>query len=40
MLGSLLLYLNGMRIVMFQLSGFYYITTPIVWEFGAWGLSS
>ena len=26
MLGSLLLYLKGMRIMMFQLSGFYYIT--------------
>ena len=26
MLGSLILYLKGMRIVMFQLSGFYYIT--------------
>ena len=24
MLGSLILYLKGMRIVMFQLSGFYY----------------
>ena len=26
MLGSLILYLKGTRIVMFQLSGFYYIT--------------
>ena len=25
MLGSLILYLRGMRIMMFQLSGFYYI---------------
>ena len=28
MLGSLILYLKGMRIMMFQLSGFYYIPTP------------
>ena len=25
MLGSLILYLKGMRIIMFQLSGYYYI---------------
>ena len=28
-LGSLILYLKGMRIVMFQLSGFYHILFPI-----------
>ena len=28
MLGSLILYLKGMRIMMFQLSGFYYTYTP------------
>ena len=27
MLGSLILYLQGMRVVIFQLSGFYYKTT-------------
>ena len=28
MLGSLVLYLRGMRILMFQLSGFYYSVLP------------
>ena len=28
MLGSLILYLKGMRIMMFQLSGFYCIASP------------
>ena len=28
MLGSLILYLKGMRIMMFQLSGFYCIISP------------
>ena len=28
MLGSLILYHKGMRIMMFQLSGFYYIAVP------------
>ena len=28
MLGSLVLYLRGMRILMFQLSGFYYMLDP------------
>ena len=28
MLGSLILYLKGMRIMMFQLSGFYYTPQP------------
>ena len=30
MLGSLILYLKGMRIMMFQLSGFYYKGSPIL----------
>ena len=30
MLGSPVLYLNGMRILIFQLSGFYYILSRIV----------
>ena len=29
MLGSLILYLKGMRIIMFQLSGFYYKSSAI-----------
>ena len=29
MLGSLILYLKGMRIMMFQLSGFYYMAGSI-----------
>ena len=32
MLGSLILYLKGMRIMMFQLSGFYYIIKDITWS--------
>ena len=32
MLGSLILYLKGMRIVMFQLSGFYYRRTLSITE--------
>ena len=29
MLGSLILYLKGMRTTMFQLSGFYYMKVPL-----------
>ena len=29
MLGSLILYIKGMRRLMFQLSGFYFIGTPL-----------
>ena len=36
MLGSPILYLQAMRILMFQLSGFYYIRTLIV-RIGIWG---
>ena len=36
MLGSLILYLKTMRIVMFQLSGFYY-TVPVA--SGFWGFA-
>ena len=35
MLGSLILYLKAIRIVMFQLSGFYYSRE---WGKGLWGL--
>ena len=31
MLGSLILYLKGMRAVMFQLSGFYYTKNQTAW---------
>ena len=34
MLGSLILYLKGMRIMMFQLSGFYCTVSPIKLETG------
>ena len=34
MLGSLILYLKGMRIMMFQLSGFYDTVNPIKLETG------
>ena len=38
MLGSLILYLKGMRIMMFQLSGFYpKFEAKGVFGFGVWG---
>ena len=37
MLGSLILYLKGMRIMMFQLSGYYYKVIPTRNQYGAYG---
>ena len=39
MLGSLILYLKAIRIVMFQLSGFYYmVCNPVTHYLGIWSL--
>ena len=41
MLGSPILYLKGMRAIMFQLSGFFYRVTSFgVWVYGVQGLES